>query len=104
MSIVAKVYCWIVAGTDVELAMEQDFRMGRSTTEQTFVLRNIILQVIKWKSSLYLCFVDHEKALDSVNRDLLWKIMKCYGIPPNTTEDTDNGACTLTTLVHCGGW
>ena len=37
----------IVAGTDVEWIREQGFRKGRSTTEQIFVLRNIVVQVVK---------------------------------------------------------
>ena len=40
-------------------------------TEQIFVLRNIIEQVAEWNSSLYLCFVDYEKAFDSIHRDTL---------------------------------
>ena len=87
MSIVAKVLGRvlikrIVAGTDAELRGEQaGFRKGRNTTEQIFVLRNIIEQVAEWNSSLYLCFVDYEKAFDSIHRDTLWKIMRCYGLP-----------------------
>jgi len=73
----------IAAGTDAELRKEQaGFRKGRSTTEQIFVLRNIVEQVVEWNSSLYLCFVDYEKAFDSIHRSTLWKIMRCYRIPP----------------------
>ena len=60
MSIVAKVLGSvlikrIVAGTDAELRREQSsFRKGRNMTEQIFVLRNIIQQVVEWNSSLYL--------------------------------------------------
>ena len=50
--------------------------------EQIVVLRNIVEQVVEWNSSLYLCFVDYEKAFDSIHRSTLWKIMRCYGIPP----------------------
>ena len=72
----------IVAGTDAELRREQaGFREGRSTIEQIFVRRNIIEQVAEWNSSLYLCFMDCEKAFDSIHRDTLWKIIRCYGIP-----------------------
>ena len=77
MSIVAKVLervliKRIVAGTDAELRREQaGFRKGRSTTEQIFILRNIIEQVAEWNTSLYLCFVDYEKAFDSIHRDAL---------------------------------
>ena len=61
----------IVAGTDAELRGEQaGFRKGRNTTEEIFVLfvsRNIIEQVAEWNSSLDLCFVDYEKAFDSIH-------------------------------------
>ena len=57
------------------------FRRGRGTTEQIFILRNIIEQSIEWQSSLCVNFVDFEKAFDSVHQDSLWKIMKTYSIP-----------------------
>ena len=38
-------------------------------------------QSIKWQSSLYINFVEFEKAFDSVHQESLWKIMKAYGIP-----------------------
>ena len=72
----------IVLGVDTKLREEQaGFRAGRGTTEQIFVLRNILEQAIEWNSNLYLCFIDFEKAFDSVHRETLWKIMKSYGIP-----------------------
>jgi len=57
------------------------FRRGRSTTEQIFILRNIIKQSIEWQLPIYINFIDFEKAFDSVHRDSLWTIMKYYGIP-----------------------
>ena len=72
----------ICLGVDNKLRVKQaGFRAGRGTTEQIFVLRNILEQAIEWNSNLYLCFVDFEKAFDSVHRETLWKIMGCYGIP-----------------------
>jgi len=45
----------IVSGTDAESRREQaGFRKRRSATEQRFVLRNIVEQVVKSNSSLYL--------------------------------------------------
>lgn len=72
----------ICLGVDNKLRVEQaGFRAGRGTTEQIFLLRNILEQAIEWNSNLYLCFVDFEKAFDSVHRETLWKIMGSYGIP-----------------------
>ena len=67
---------------DKRLRKEQaGYRKGRGTTEQVFILRNIIEQVNEWQATLYLGFVDFEKAFDSIHRESLWKIMKKYGIP-----------------------
>ena len=49
---------------------------------QIFVLRNIIEQSVEGNASLYICFIDYEKAFDSVHRETLWRIMGLYGIPP----------------------
>lgn len=57
------------------------FRKGRSTTEQIFILRNILEQACEWRAPLYAHFIDFEKAFDSVHRSSLWNIMKAYGIP-----------------------
>ena len=68
---------------DARLRKEQaGFRKGRGTVEQIFTLRNIIEQSLEWNASLYACFIDYEKAFDSVHRETLWKIMSAYGIPP----------------------
>ena len=57
------------------------FRPGRGTTEQVFILRNTIGQSVEWQSTVYVNFIDFEKAFDSVHRDRLWLIMRSYGIP-----------------------
>ena len=57
------------------------FRPKHGTEEQIFILRNIIEQSLEWNTTLYLVFVDYEKAFDSIDRETLWKIMKAYGIP-----------------------
>ena len=36
---------------------------------------------MEWQATLYITFVDFEKAFDSVHRESLWKIMESYGIP-----------------------
>ena len=66
-------------GIDNKLRQEQGrFRKGRGTREQIFILRNIIEQCIEWNANLSVCFVDFEKAFDSVNHSVLWRIMRSY--------------------------
>ncbi|PFX33741.1 LINE-1 retrotransposable element ORF2 protein [Stylophora pistillata] len=68
-------------GINAKLRQEQvGFRQGRSTTEQIFILCNIIEQTHEWQASLILNFIDFEKALDLLHRNSLWDIMKLYGI------------------------
>ena len=72
----------IKKGIDSKLRKEQaGYRTNKSTIDQIFILRNIIEQSNEWQSSLYIHFIDFEKAFDSIHRESLWKIMKSYGIP-----------------------
>ena len=68
---------------DKKLMKEQaGFRSGRGTIEQIFVLRNIVEQTVEWNGSVYICFIDYQKAFDSIYRETLWRIMGSYGILP----------------------
>ena len=85
-AVVITIFCRMVLerlkiGIDKKLRKEQaGFRPKRSTTEQIFILRNILEQANEWRAGLYIQFVDFEKAFDSVHRESLWSIMRSYGI------------------------
>ena len=67
---------------DKTLREEQaGFRQDRSCTDQIAILRIIVEQSIEWNSSLYVNFVDYEKAFDSLDRETLWKLLRHYGVP-----------------------
>ena len=66
---------------DSRLREEQEgFRPNRSCTDQIASLRIIMEQSIECNSSLYLNFIDYEKAFDSVQRETLWQLMRHHGI------------------------
>lgn len=68
---------------DDELRENQaSFRNERSCSDQIATLRIIIEQSIEWHTPVYVNFIDFEKAFDGVDRELLWKPMAHYGIPP----------------------
>lgn len=87
LSIPGKVFCRVLIervkkGVEEKLRNEQAaYRKGHGTSEQIFVLRNIVEQCIEWQSSLYINFVDFRRAFDSLDREKLWQILKSYGIP-----------------------
>ncbi len=56
------------------------FRSNRSCMDQIATLRIIVEQSIEWNSPLFINFIDYEKALDRLDRDTLWKLLRCYGI------------------------
>ena len=72
----------IKGAVDEELREEQaGFRRNRSCADQIATMRIIIEQSMEWQSSLYINFIDFEKAFDSVDRRVLWTILRHYGIP-----------------------
>ena len=79
------------------------FRTGRSCIDQITTLRIIIEQSLEWNSSLYIKFVDYEKACDSIDRPTLWKLMRHYGIPDKITNIIKNSYEGMTCRVVHGG-
>ena len=58
------------------------FRPARSTIDMLFVVRRLQGLGRQRKIPLYMCFVDLQKAYDSVDRRLLWKVLARAGVPP----------------------
>ena len=58
------------------------FRRGRSTIDMIFVARQLQEKCREQHPDLCLAFVDLTKAFDTVNRDLLWNILRKFGCPP----------------------
>ncbi|VDP26960.1 unnamed protein product [Schistosoma curassoni] len=57
---------------DAQLRDQQaGFRMDRSSTDQIATLRIIVEQSVEWNSSMYINFIDYEKAFGSVDRRTL---------------------------------
>ena len=68
---------------DKRLRDEQaGFRQDRSCTDHVATMRIIIEQSLEWQAPLYAVFVDFQKAFDSVDRDVVWRLMHHYGFSP----------------------
>ena len=88
MCCVAKTYSYILnkrLQTYLEkgqiLVEEQDgFRMGRSCIDHIFVICSVIRNRKMLGKETFLCFIDFQKAFDSVNRNLLLYKLSSIGI------------------------
>ena len=58
------------------------FRKNRSTLDMIFAARQVQEKCREQDKDLYITFIDLTKAFDTVNREILWIILKKFGTPP----------------------
>ncbi|CAB1116625.1 unnamed protein product [Ectocarpus sp. CCAP 1310/34] len=58
------------------------FRPHRSTLDMLFAIQRLHELARKKSTAVFACFVDLTKAYDSVDRDLLWDVLRRFGVPP----------------------
>lgn len=56
------------------------FRKGRSTTDNVFLLQHAIEASRANHKPLYAAFIDFKKAYDTINRQLLWRVLHGMGV------------------------
>ena len=61
------------------------FRKGRKTRDQIVNICWITEEAREFQKNIYFCFIDYAKAFDSVNHNILRKILKQRGIPDHLT-------------------
>ena len=60
------------------------FRKDRGTTDMIFVARQLLEKSREQNQDLFIAFVDLAKAFDTINREMLWKVMVKCGCPQNS--------------------
>ena len=65
--------------------VQADFRKGRGTRDQIANIRWILKKAKEFQKNIYFCFIDYAKALDCVDHNQLWKILKEMGILDHLT-------------------
>ena len=65
--------------------VQAGFRKGRGTRDQIANIHWIIEKAREFQKNIYFCFIDYAKALDCVDHNKLWKILKEVGIPDHLT-------------------
>ena len=84
-------------------------RPHRSTTDIMFVVRRLQELGRKARVYLFLCFIDLQKAYDSVDRTLLWQVLARVGTPPQMIEGIHHfhdgmRACVRSDDGRCSEW
>ena len=65
--------------------VQAGFRKSRGTRDQIANILWIIKKAREFQRNIYFCFIDYAKAFDSVDYNILWKILKEMGIPDHLT-------------------
>ena len=65
--------------------VQTGFRKGRGTRDQIANICWIIKKAREFQKNIYSCFIDYVKALDCVDHNKLWKILRDMGIPDHLT-------------------
>jgi hypothetical protein len=68
------------------LQEQAGFMKGRGCSDATATLKMTLQNLRAANQISFVLFVDIVKAFDSVNRDMLWKILEKYGIPEKTIK------------------
>ncbi|VDO68962.1 unnamed protein product [Schistosoma mattheei] len=76
---------------DAQLRKQQaGFRKYISCAHQIATLLIIVEQSIEWISSLYINTIDYEKLFDTMDRKLLWRLLRHYGVPQKIVSIIQN--------------
>ena len=90
MSIAAKIYNKIILNrirepVDAILRPNQaGFRRSRSCGDQIHIIRRLLEGANDKQIPIFITFVDFKKAFDSINREIMFSILRHYGIPERT--------------------
>lgn len=81
--ILAKIILKHITGISKVMLPESQcgFRAGHSTADMIFPLHQLQEKAIEQQQALYVVFVDFIKAINTVDRETLWKVLELYGCP-----------------------
>jgi uncharacterized C2H2 Zn-finger protein len=79
------------------------FRKGRGCVDQLFNLKQFMSLSRQKEKPLFMCFIDLKKAYDSVNRTLLWKAVREYGVSEKVVKILNSLYDNTTARVRVNG-
>ena len=82
--------------------VQAGFRKGGGTRDQIANIRWIMEKAREFQKNIYFCFIDYAKAIDCVDHNKLWKILKEMGIPDHLTYFLRNLYAGQEAIVRTG--
>ena len=84
---ISNIFCGIIKDKMTNIIEEEEligeeqngFRKDRRGTEHLYILKELIEKAGKENKQLYCMFLDIEKAYDTVNRKIMWKLIERLG-------------------------
>ena len=87
LSVPGKVFAYFILNSckealDQVLREEQcGFRKSKGCTDHLYALRQVLEKFMAFQLDVNFCFIDFRAAFDSVDPEMMYKIMKHYGLP-----------------------
>ena len=109
LSVPGKVYARIIerrlrAKVEDQIEEQQSgFRPGRSVQDHIFTVRQVTEKFLERNNDLHLCFIDLEKAFDTVRRDELWQSLNEHKVNRNLIEAVQSFYNKPTCAVRVAG-
>lgn len=87
----------------IEISEEQQgFRINRSTTDATFIIRQIVEKAIEFNRPAFLCFVDLKKAFDRVKLNDVISMLIEREVPTKLIKIIEDMYVNTTTRIQTG--
>jgi len=111
-NVLSKIYCCVLVYRlnfftqmyDKISENQGGFKSGYSTVDNAFILKSLIDRMLKRKrGKLYVAFVDFQKCFDTIDRTLLWHILKENGIKGNLFRALKSMYTSVKSYVRCNG-
>ena len=109
LSVPGKIYARILETRlrdKVEEKLDQyqsGFRPGRSVQDHIYAVRQISETTYRYNNKVHMCFIDLQKAFDSVKRKELWKALEEHGVHNDLIKAIKSFYHNPESLVRIGG-
>ena len=88
--------------------VQAGFRKGRGTRDQIANIHRILEEAREFQQNIYFCFIDYGKAIDCVDPNKIWKVLKQMRIPRPPCLSPEKSVCGPRSkleldMKHCPG-